>query len=385
MVIDELSRQGVAPLHFDADAFAVRIGGPDSKELLFLGNYYAGYRKASRKERGEVVVQAAAQWIHRPIEVPKTFAEAREILRPAVRSLAYYDVSNLRLEVERISDRITPFATIGRHLAVGLALDYPTSVSMVGQKDLASWGVDFEEAQEAALAALRQHSAQSFSQTGGLFVSSWRDTYDATRILLSDLVTALPVRGRHVALVPHRNMLLVTGSDDVAGLQAMASAAVEMFGEPQPTSTWPLVFDEGTWRDWSLDPDHPAARAFKLLQLRSLSNDYAAQGELLKVLAERREDGPYIASYSATQHAATGTLSSFTSWTDEVETLLPEAERISFTRVHSEDNVEPLGWVMWDEVRRVVPNLLEPTDHYPPRWHVRGFPTAAQFEQMAKV
>jgi hypothetical protein len=386
LVMEELTRHRVVPLSFDAAAFAIRIGGPDAKELFFLENFYAVFAKAPRKERHDVVVRAAMQWIQRPAEKPGTFAEARSLLRPAVRSLAYYDMSNLRLEVEGLPDRVTPFQTLGKHLAIGLVLDYPESVRMVLPKDLADWGVSIDEAMQGALSTLSEQSSPSFAQEGGLFRSTWDDAYDATRLLLSHVVTTLPVRGRHVALAPHRNLLLITGSEDAEGLLAMASAAEQMFGEPQPISAWPLILEEGAWRDWNVASDHPAAHAFQLVQLRRLSIDYADQGALLTtVVTQNDEDGPYVAKFSASQHATTGVLTSYATWTDEVDTLLPEVERISFNRVHSRENVEGLGFVKWDEVMRVVPELLEPTDRYPARWRVRQFPSAEQLAQMAKI
>jgi hypothetical protein len=38
----------------------------------------------------------------------------------------------------------------------------------------------------------------------------------------------------------------------------------------------------------------------------------------------------------------------------------------------------PVAFGPWERVREVAGRLMEPTEHYPPRFRVRGFPDAGQ-------
>src|SRR5262245_10691721 len=154
LVMDALRARGVADPAFDRDAFAIRMG-TGAHEMLFLGNFYLHFSRAARRDRAAVVEATAAHWLQRPTEPVTTFDQARPLLRPSLRSRAYYEVSNLRLELEDIPTRLSPFGTIGTHVALSLVLDYPQSVQLATARDLETWGVSFEEAYRVALGNLR--------------------------------------------------------------------------------------------------------------------------------------------------------------------------------------------------------------------------------------
>ena len=380
MVIHELETRGAGPVRFDETSFALHIGG----DHLYLANFYAMFCAAPASERHGIAVNTAQQWLQRPAGKPADFAAARTLLRPSVRSRAYYDASNLKMEAEGIPHRIEPFGTLGAHLALGLVLDYPQTVELVDADDLKKWNVTFEEALEIAKENLREAAVRSFESRNGLYVSTWDDSYDATRILLPDLIKPLQVQGSHVALLPHRNLLLVAGSEDTAALIAMTEAARKTFEQPQPICASPLLLENGQWIDWEVPAGHPAYGAFRLLQIQRMKADYEEQENLLNGVALRRNEEIFVSNFDAMRKKDSGELITFTSWTDGVPSLLPEVDQICFVRVQSAKNIEGLGWVKWDEVMRIAPQLLERTEHYPPRWRAKQFPTASQLKFMKK-
>lgn len=373
MVMRELETQGAGPLRFNETTFAVEIGGG----RLYLQNFYARFAAARTGDRYGIAVETARQWIARPAGKPRTFEEARAMLRPSVRSRAYYDASNLKMEAEGIPHRIEPFGTLGAHLALGLVLDFPDSIELVSSGDLQSWNATYGEAFEIAKDNLRDASIRSFESRNGLYVSTWDDAYDATRILLPEFIKPLQVRGSHVALLPHRNLLLVAGSEDPAALMAMADVARETLGQPQPISAFPLLLLDGEWTDWQIPRDHPAGNAFRLLQIQRLAEDYDEQQNLLRGAALRRGEDLFVASFQAMRRKDTAELITLTSWTEGTTALLPEAGEIAFVKLP-----DAVRRVRWQEVMRVAPELLEPTDHYPPRWKVTAFPTESQLAEM---
>ena len=68
---------------------------------------------------------------------------------------------------------------------------------------------------------LREHTGP-FSKVGGLYSLTSGGAFNASRILLTDLICDLNVAGDPIATVTHRKSLYVCGSDDADSLGAMA-------------------------------------------------------------------------------------------------------------------------------------------------------------------
>src|SRR4029079_1237660 len=115
----------------------------------------------------------------------------------------------------------------------------------------------------------------------GVFVSATGDNYDASRLIMLDLVRKMPVRGDYIAMVPNRDTLVITGSDDSAGLQIMAKIAEDSFQKPRPISTVALKLAGDEWESWLPDAHSPAHAKFRELRLRTIGMEYNDQKELL--------------------------------------------------------------------------------------------------------
>jgi hypothetical protein len=101
---------------------------------------------------------------------------------------------------------------------------------------------------------------------------------------------------------------------------------------------------------------------------------YKAQEGLLNRLHERDGVGAFVASFSAVEKQGTGELVSYCVWGNGVDALLPVTQKIIFFRELGE---RPAAIGEFDRVREVAGALMEPTDHYPPRYRVREFPDEA--------
>ena len=90
-------------------------------------------------------------------------------------------------------------------------------MSLVTESTLERWEITWETAFAQGLANLRAGSNEVhvFEYDG---VLAWQvdDSIDAGRILLTDALAGLPVRGELVALVPDRDVLLPASSEDLA-------------------------------------------------------------------------------------------------------------------------------------------------------------------------
>ncbi|HZN65430.1 MAG TPA: hypothetical protein VFB66_09010, partial [Tepidisphaeraceae bacterium] len=89
----------------------------------------------------------------------------------------------------------------------------------------------------------------------------------------------------------------------------------------------------------------------------------------------------FVASHKVMQRED-GSLFSFTSWVEGcTDALMPEADFVSFGRVVN-GKADSYGIAPWERVKQVLGGLMEPTDLYPPRYRVKGFPTKEQLSEL---
>ncbi|HET7435563.1 MAG TPA: hypothetical protein VFN10_12720 [Thermoanaerobaculia bacterium] len=381
IVIDAMRARGEsAPITFDEATFALRVGDTDPKEVVNLGNFFHQYEQAPRGERANVVTGFLRSLGGTKRARPK-WSEAQHRLLPHLRGRCYWSFSALSARANGIEPFLEPLRLFGADAGIGLVLDYPDMMSTAGPSHLAEWGIDAESAFVTALANLRARTESRFRRANrGVHVSLWKDTYDAARILLPDLIAALPVRGRHVALIPNRDLLILTGDADVDGLTAAAKLAESALDEAQAISARPLVFEDGDWQPFALPPEHPAAAAYALLAIQQTKGEYDEQKELLNAVHAKEDDPPFVASFSGTR-APDATVTSFCSWTEGIAQLLPKTDSIGFVRVHGTD-AKMLGFARWDDVAKLDGLSLKETGDYPPRFIASGFPTDAQLRAL---
>jgi len=186
------------------------------------------------------------------------------------------------------------------------------------------------------------------------------------------------VRGAPVVLALNAGVVFVTGSDDVAGLVALAELGRQVFELPKPMTPVPLTLANGEWVTYQLPPDHPAKAAFDMMQYEYLVGEYEAQQAQLNSLAD--EEGPFIATYRAmakdgnARSVATLTMTVHSSLpkTDFVLVMIPGAMPADYT---------VLADVPWDRFAEIVPLELEP-DLAPPRYLATGDLTDEQCEAL---
>jgi hypothetical protein len=268
---------------------------------------------------------------------------------------------------------------IGSDLGVALMADGTGGASAVSGAQLQASGLAPEAALSAALDNLRARSAPAFeSLKPGLFFSRWCDGYDASRLLLPDLVAALPVKGDPVVLAPTRNALLVAGADDRSALLALADAGAETLSTTdQPLSARPLRLRDGTWTDLALDAEELAP--FCDLLRGQWTREYAEQKQLLDQLHAQNGDDIIVADYAPMQNRHTGKPFCMTFWVDGFVNLLPRADSVVLKSA-AEVMVVP-----WRAATAVVAHRLAPTDDHPVRYRADAFPSADELGQLRAV
>jgi hypothetical protein len=359
-----------------AEGRIIQFRNGEEVRVINLGNMFQAHLALQRGERAEHMKRCVrvATRTNNP-ELSQDFAEARPNLRPKLWSRALME--HMRLEglySDPPSNPLDlPCQPIGEHLLACLGYDWPESVQSISQENLDKWGVTVYEALEAAKENLEESTVGVAKIGEHLYSFASGDSYDAVRLLLVDRIKEFDLAGTPVTMVPKRDSILITGSNDAVGLAMMADLAVKGLEQPYTLSGIPLILDDGEWVDWTPRVDHPSYTRFRELELNFIGSAYTEQKQLLDAAHERGGIDMYVASYSAvTRHD--GSQVSFCTWTDGVDTLLPVTHKVAFMQKGREDSAV---FGDWTRVMDAAGELLQLTAHYPRRYRVREFPNKA--------
>jgi hypothetical protein len=389
LVMSELSRLGqTTPMRYDAEQFLIERG---SEGFINLANLYHEYCQVPRRERAGVLQRFIQGCVGTTdFELPADFEDVHPDLLPVVRSRFYLESVGLQSRARGGEDFSVPQQLIGDHLALSLVYDLPQAMRSITQDDLDRWSVTLYEAVEAARRNLEQMGNVAFaslqSDAGdGVYFSATGDNYDASRLVMLDLIRKFQVRGDYIAMVPNRDTLVVTGSEDEAGLAVMIKAAEDSFDKPRPISTIALRLEGDAWETWLPERSSPQFAKFHELKVRTVGMEYNDQKELLDQIHEKTGADLFVASFNAVQRKDTGAIASYGIWAQDVVTLLPETDDVILLRGDPEaNNIELAAAGPWQKVRDVVGDLMQPLGVYPERYRVNKFPTAQQLAAIGK-
>lgn len=389
LVMTELHKVGSrGEMKYDAEQFLIERG---NEGFINLANLYHEYCQAPRPQRTKVLDRFIRGCLGTAgFELPEDFADIHPDLLPVVRSRFYLESVALQSRARGGEGVAVPQQPIGDHLSLSLVYDLPQAMRSIIQDDLDKWGISFYEAVEAARSNLEQMGNIAFaslqSQAGeGVYISATSDNYDASRLVMLDLVRKMPVRGDYIAMVPNRDTLVLTGTEDQAGLEVMCKVAEDSFQKPRPISTIALRLVGDEWESWLPEPDSIAHAKFHELRLRTVGMEYNDQKELLDQIHQQTGDDLFVASFSAIQRKDTGRITSYSVWSEGVDTLLPETDDVLLLRPDSAaDKVEVVAAGSFQRVRDVTGDLMQPQGTYPERYRVLEFPSATQLAAIGK-
>jgi hypothetical protein len=341
------------PIHYDADEFRLVTEGED-RQIFNLTNVYREYCAANPDKQKTLLRNAVRSWFSRLKGIPESYEDAAPDLLPVVRNRSAFEFVRLRTRLEDMGTPNWPYRPLADHLGVGLVFDLPESIVQIQQHQFDEWGVSFEDAFGRACRNLWEISLHEFQDPHpGVWASPWRDNHDVARLLLPELIKHHDVKGQPVLMLPNRDTLLLTGSEDEAGLAYVVERVQAAMEQPR--------FLTGL--------------AFRLV------NDFL-EPFLPDAVHEKTGEDVFVASYSALQNKDTGRVHTYCVWSEDVDALLPETDRIFFVKQGDGDEAEMVCGAEWDKVREVVGDLMEPQETYPERYLVREFPSAEQLAEM---
>lgn len=376
-----LQRAGVTgPLKYDRERFSIKLR--DQAEI-FLDNTYAEYCRVDRRHRELVLTTSIRGWISQA-EIPEDFEDAKPDLLPALRARSYFEL-DLRITAPEFSLNEQAYEIVADDLCVTVVYDLPTSMMTVTRKQLEAWGVSLYEALEVAKQNLRERTT-SYTQIGTLYAMTHGDSYDATRLILTDLIGGMGIEGDIVAMVPNRETLFLCCGDDQEALESMLKLAEEALQHERYISGIVLRLANGNWEPWLPEVDHPLYPKFAQLRLQTIGQQYERQREFLQAQCEREGRDLYVGEVSVVRREATGELSTYAVWTNGIPTLLARTDLvIMLASGDANGNFAKLASGTWETVERVAGHLLQPQDMYPERYLVEAFPTPSELARIGDL
>ncbi|WP_165253548.1 DUF1444 family protein [Paludisphaera soli] len=259
-------------------------------------NMFRAYLDVDKAERKRLMASYVRACAHTDRELPEDYEVAKVDLRPRLWNRA--SVEMLRAQGTAPDLVAVP---LGHHILASVVYDWPETVQSIPSGQLEKWGVTPYQALEDATANLST-ATEGFAVMGeSLYTFIAGDSYDASRILLSDWLERMETKGRKVAMVPNRDAAMVTGEDDELGLTMMAALAEEALGAAYALSAVPMVWEDGEWRDWTPAEEHPMRAKFAEMRAQMLGALYERQKAMLEEKHQKEGVDVFVASFSGGQ------------------------------------------------------------------------------------
>jgi len=350
-----------------------------SGEVFNLHNFYDEYCRMNRDQQQAALRRWAMVQFETINGVSDDVEEALLNLRPKL--WMKWSLEHLRFQslLKGTEWKGSPVLSVGTHLCIALVYDLPHAMSSIHPEQLHTWGLSFHQALDAAKNNLEASTLAMAKMGDGLYSFISGDNYDASRLVLLDRLQQLEIQGEMIAATPNRDTLLITGSEDVIGLEIMFDLIKNAMKEPRPMSPIPMRLVGDQWFDWQIPPSCSQYLPWREMQMEFLGAIYNEQQQYLDALHQKTGTDVFVASYTGLKKK-TGETLSYSVWTEGIPTLLPRTDVVYIGR----QNLKGI-MVHWDQMEAVVGDLVEPTDNYPPRYAVNSFPTPEQMGRLESV
>lgn len=266
------------------------LSGSTPDGLFDLHNLWGEYRLAPPEERPDVAARAA-RILRAPAPFDVGWAELAEGLLPRVRGRFQHAQSELqlRLATGASSSGAHPLGFFAEDWLIDLVRDLPDTIVPVDSSTLGRLGVDVATAAGRAMQNLRGWHERPFRRVSpGVFEGPESNDYAASFLLLQEHVRALPLRGRPVAVLPTPLVVVITGEDDVDGLELALAAAEAATEQPRRGTLRPVVLGARAWEPWIPPDGHPLTIRTRRLRHVDHAWQAGAQAELLGALHQRQ-------------------------------------------------------------------------------------------------
>jgi uncharacterized protein YtpQ (UPF0354 family) len=371
-VMKRLGQRGWSgPMDYDSAAFTLQLGDRENRNTLYLSNCCAEWIKADNTNK-PLQIDRLVDSVLNPADL-SSFEACADQLLPVVRNRSQLSLEGLLRPELDLSPASLPLAG---DLAVGVAVDTPSSLHILTISQLAGWGKNLDDVLPVAIENLRARSPARFArQDAGFYISEYADFYDASRLLLPHLFEQLKLAGDPIALAIDRTAVFVAGSADTQAIAAMCELAKTALEDTvRPIAYLPLRLQNGEWHAvLRNDPDPNLA----WMASYHAGWDWAGQKNGLDAAYETQGRDVFVASALAAE--IEGNFKFLSTWTYNAVSLLPATDAVA---INPSEGAETLV-AGWDDVIRICgPFSLEP-GVWPERYLFDRAPTPEQIEKLA--
>lgn len=367
-VIAELGKSSTKALTYDSAALTIS----DGDSVWQLGPSFADYQKQSILKRGAFLKEVTAHFLQQ-FEIPTTWEEARTIILPRVQHRLVRWGSGLGQGMccEEINEVLDQW----------LVMDTPSLAISVNNENLKRWCITQEEAMAQArvnLKASRVPVYESISQ--GVFGSLSGDNHDASRMLLTDVLGSVPVKGNLIAFVPTRDQLILTGDEDEQGIEAAVKLAAKHIADAsRPITLQPFRLVGDKWELYNPKPGSVKYKELANMAHQSKMQDLSEEAQRLNEENEKIGKDVYAASVLRMNEDAEGITRFGTLWTSATDSLwIPKTDYILLKGNQRKE----VGTVLFDEIQAKLASRFEPVPDHDNWFCVTGFPTPEELETL---
>jgi hypothetical protein len=361
---------GVTSVRRSDTDFALELTTAQGNQTFFLGNMFAETREVSPDERAERVRRFVSALV--APESDLGWEQAIERLVPLLRASTIF--TGVTGGAEGPVPIARPFAPF---LIETVGIDSDASFQIVTSGDVERWEVSIEQvfaaAHGVAASAFQDEDVAPYDPSAPypIWCVARDDSYESSRLLLPGWLASFEgrVKGRPVAIVPDRSKLIVGGDGDEACLKRLVETARREH-QASHRSISPALYTVGPAGNvvpLTLPPNHPLAKEVTLGHLQLALAEYGAQQ---KPLQDKVGGDTFVATFKGVERPD-GTLTSLSTWSENVATLLPKTEEIVFV-LGPGSNAPVVFGVPWTVVERIAgDHLVREPDLDPPRWRTR--------------
>jgi uncharacterized protein YtpQ (UPF0354 family) len=209
----------------DREGMELRLRANGADVTADLGNFYSAY--ARNPAQLDIVVQNFVRVMAGilPDRSTSDFATLADRIYPMLKPLA------MLIEVRERKLPMLAYREFLADLMVTYVIDEERSVAYINEDHLERWEMSVQDIHERAIENLRQRTGDDIRYTTvgegeqRLFIFNSGDGYDATRLLLSNVLTewASAVPGHLVIGIPNRDFLIAFSDSNPEILRAVAA------------------------------------------------------------------------------------------------------------------------------------------------------------------
>lgn len=377
LLIQHLKQHGeTRSIQYRPEDFVLKI----DQDQVALSNYFQQFKEASAAEHDKVMTE-----IREDLQPPPSidsYSDVKHLLQPVLRSLMLSSNKALALKAEGVNTGDELLFPLAGDFAIGIVIDRPRLMQTVVMENVRSWKVSIEQIREDAMRNLSKNSQPQFKQIeAGIYQTAWDDGYDASRILLPSVFSAIEPDRKIIVAPMSADMMIVANSNKPETIEKLIAEVYKaLHNNGKSLSPCLLSLEENNWREVKLPLGHPSTQAYSELKKLWLNQAYSSQQTALQKIYHNEEKDPFISTYNLAKK--NGHIVSYVGWTEGigVPLWLPKTDTVILVPEGGEPI--PIDWTRLQNITGLISDT--PVISNPDRFAVSIFPNSEQLKALVQ-